>query len=188
MPDRARFVINIALLLLITLLARPASAYVLSSQTNTSNLANSSLPKLSAPSKSREGYFVLSLSASPTQNLIVEYSADESFREIERMYPWFGDFQRMTLTGFGDGNHYFRIRSVADESGNLSPQNSQLNNQPSIEPSIEPSNHVSNVVRVQVDHYALEQAFTLFALGGLLFVILVVIILYQHRRRSRTHE
>lgn len=183
MPDRARFVINIVVLLLITLLARPASAYVFSSQTNLSNLANSSLPKLSAPSKSREGYFVLSLSASPTQNLIVEYSTDESFREIERTYPWFGDFQRMTLTGFGDGNHYFRIRAVADESGDLSPQNSQLNNQP----SIEPSNHVSNVVRVQVDHYAFEQALTLFALGGLLFVILVVIILYQHRR-SRTHE
>lgn len=187
MPDRARFVINIALLLLITLLARPASAYVLSSQTTPSNLANGKLPELSAPASSREGYFVLSLSESPSQRLIVEYSTDEEFREIDRTYPWFGDFQRMTLTGFGDGNHYFRIRSVADESGDLSPQNSQLNNQPSIEPSFEPSNHVSNVVRVQVDHYALEQALTLFALGGLLFAILVVIILHQHRR-SQTHE
>lgn len=179
MPDRARFVINIALLLFITLLARPASAYVLSSQTNPSNLANSSLPELSAPESSREGYFVLSLSESPSQGFIVEYSTDEDFREIERTYPWFGDFQRMTLTGFDDGNHYFRIRAVADESGGLGPKNSQ--------PSIQSSNQVSNVVRVQVDHYALEQALTLFALGGLLFAILVVIILHKHRR-SRAHE
>lgn len=183
MPDRARFVINIALLLLITLLARPASAYVLSSQTNPSNLANSSLPELSAPESSREGYFVLSLPESPSQGFIVEYSTDEDFREIERTYPWFGDFQRMTLTGFDDGNHYFRIRALADESGGLSLKNSQ----PSIQSSIQSSNQVSNVVRVQVDHYALEQALTLFALGGLLFAILVVIILHQHRR-SRAHE
>ncbi|RUO60914.1 hypothetical protein [Pseudidiomarina marina] len=171
MPDRARFVINIALLLLITLLARPASAYVLSWQTESSNQSNSELPELSAPANSREGYFVLSLSKSPTQDLIVEYSTDEEFREINRTYAWFGDFQDMTLTGFSDGTHYFRLKVSSSEPAENTHQETQL----------------SNVVQVQVDHYALEQALTLFSLGGVLFAILVVIILYQHQR-SRAHE
>lgn len=168
MPDRARFVINIALLLLITLLARPASAYVLSPQ---AHQANTALPQLSAPSSSREGYFVLRLSAVPKQKLIVEYSTDESFQKVERRYPWFGDFQSMTLTGFGDGVHYFRITPRVNETTEVSEQYSQL----------------SNVVRVQVDHYSLTQALILFGFGGVMFIVLVVIILQQHRR-SQVHD
>lgn len=168
MPDRARFVIYIALLLLITLLARPASAYALSPQAVQTNTA---LPQLSAPAYSREGYFVLHLSAAPTQNLTVEYATDESFQKVERRYPWFGDFQSMTLTGFGDGNHYFRLTTGGNETAVGSEQHTQL----------------SNVVRVQVDHYSLTQALILFGFGGVLFVILVVIILQQHRR-SQSHD
>jgi len=167
-PDRARFVIHIALLLLITLLARPASAYVLSPNVVQSNTA---VPQLSAPAQSREGYFVLRLSEAPTQNLMVEYSTDESFQKVERRYPWFGDFQSMTLTGFGDGNHYFRLITGSNETAAGSEQHTQL----------------SNVVLVQVDHYSLTHALILFGFGGVLFVILVVIILQQHRR-SQEHD
>lgn len=160
MPNRARFVIHISLLLLITLFARPASAF--SPSTAEPPYA------LSAPELSREGYFVLSAQAQPsaaTQLLWVDYATSAQFSHISRSYPWLGqgvqDFQQITLTGFTSGDHYFRLRNAAGDV-------------------------LSNVVHVRVDHYPLWQALGLFFAGLTVFIVLVVLIIANHRTASRT--
>lgn len=155
MLNRARFISHIALLLFITLCARPTSAYLQST-------AEQPL-SLSAPSLSREGYFILQLTSPPEQPLWVDYTTDASWREIERTYVWFGDFTQMTLSGFADGVHYFRVR---DESGNV----------------------LSNVVQVHVDHYPLWQALSLFFAGLTIFVALVIVIVRSHRQTRTMQE
>ncbi|WP_417658913.1 hypothetical protein [Pseudidiomarina sp.] len=154
MPNLIRFAVYIALFLLITLNARPASAYVLSAQDE--------LPALSAPSQSREGYFVLTLSEAPSQALWVEYSTDPEFTKVIRTYPWFGDFDRMTLSGFSNGEHFFRLR------GEAHPQTNQT--------------QLSNVVKVRVDHYPLWQAIGLFLVGLVVFLALAGLIWTNHQR------
>ena len=151
MLGRARFISYITLLLLITLLARPTSAY-----------AKPETFELSAPSQSREGYFVLSLSRSPQQPLWLDYSAQADFSKITRSYPWFGDFTQITLSGFANGEHYFRVR----------------NQQHAV---------VSNVISVKVDHYPLWQALSLFVAGLLLFILIAGVIVFYHQR-SRADE
>ncbi|WP_417664987.1 hypothetical protein [Pseudidiomarina sp.] len=154
MPNLIRFAVYIALFLLITLNARPASAYVLSAQ--------GELPVLSAPSESREGYFVLKLSDAPRQALWVEYSTDPKFTKVVRTYPWFGDFDRMTLSGFSNGEHFFRLRSDSHPQAN--------------------STQLSNVVKVRVDHYPLWQAIGLFSVGLVVFIFLAGLIWTNHQR------
>lgn len=159
MPNLTRFAVYIALFLFITLNARPASAYVLSAQGD--------LPTLSAPSQSREGYFVLTLSESPSQALWVEYSTDPEFTQVLRTYPWFGDFDRLTLSGFSNGEHFFRLR------GDSQPQANQT--------------QLSNVVKVRVDHYPLWQAIGLFLVGLIVFLVLAGLI-WRNHQRSRNDD
>ncbi|WP_417664660.1 hypothetical protein [Pseudidiomarina donghaiensis] len=159
MPNRARFVIHISLLLLITLFARPA--FALSPST-------AELPyALSAPELSREGYFVLTAqvqSSTAEQSLWVDYAGSAQFAHVSRSYPWLGqgvaDFQQITLTGFTSGDHYFRLRNAAGDV-------------------------LSNVVHVRVDHYPLWQALGLFFAGLTVFMVLVVLIIANHRAASR---
>ena len=159
MPNRARFVIHISLLLLITLFARPA--FALSPST-------AELPyALSAPELSREGYFVLTAqvqSSAAEQSLWVDYAGSAQFAHVSRSYPWLGrgvaDFQQITLTGFTSGDHYFRLRNAAGDV-------------------------LSNVVHVRVDHYPLWQALGLFFAGLTVFMVLVVLIIANHRAASR---
>jgi len=158
-PNRARFVIHISLLLLITLFARPA--FALSPST-------AELPyALSAPELSREGYFVLTAqvqSSAAEQSLWVDYAGSAQFAHVSRSYPWLGqgvaDFQQITLTGFTSGDHYFRLRNAAGDV-------------------------LSNVVHVRVDHYPLWQALGSFFAGLTVFMVLVVLIIANHRAASR---
>lgn|GEM_PF-383037 len=160
MPNRARFVIHISLLLLITLFARPSSAL----SPSTAEYPYS----LHAPEVSREGYFVLNAQAQPSisvQSLWVDHATSAEFSHITRSYPWLGrgvaDFQQITLTGFTSGDHYFRLRNAAGDV-------------------------LSNVVHVRVDHYPLWQALGLFFAGLTVFILLVVLIIANHRTASRT--
>lgn len=154
MPHRAWTVSYITLLLFITLIARPTSAYPSS--------APQAFPELSAPSQSREGYFVLSLSQQPSEPLWLEYSTQANFSQVSRTYPWFGDFERMTLSGFADGEHYFRVRNKSAAA-------------------------ISNVVQVRVDHYPLWQALSLFFIGLVMFLLLAVLI-WRNHQRSRDYD
>ena len=155
MPNRARFVIHISLLLLITLFARPTSAYL--------QPAAEPPVTLSAIEVSREGYFVLQLTPRPEQALWIDYTSDAEWTEVQRTYAWFGDFEQMTLSGFANGVHYFRVR---DASNNV----------------------LSNVVQVQVDHYPLWQALSLFFGGLVVFVVLVVLVIRNHRQSQQAKE
>lgn len=159
MPNRARFVIHISLLLLITLFARPS--FALAPSTADYPYA------LSAPEVSREGYFILSAQAqtsAPVQSLWVEYATAADFATVSRSYPWMGqgvvDFQQITLTGFKSGDHFFRLRNAAGDV-------------------------LSNVVHVRVDHYPLWQALGLFVAGFVVFAALVGLILINHLRLSK---
>ncbi|MGQ4275636.1 hypothetical protein ACQ5ES_01085 [Pseudidiomarina sp. E22-M8] len=146
MPKRYGFISQIALLFFITLLARPASA-----QDTATHFT------LSAQETSREGYFVLALDQAPRAGMIVQQSSRRDFSEINTEFAWFGDFEKMTLTGFSDGDYYFRLKPSAELS--------------------------SNVVVVSVRHYSSWQAYSLFFTGLVLFIVLVVTIITLHRRR-----
>ncbi|MFC0445132.1 hypothetical protein ACFOD1_09135 [Pseudidiomarina halophila] len=145
MPKRYGFISQIALLFLITLLARPAGAQ--DSKTHFT---------LSAQETSREGYFVVELDQVPQPGMIVQQSTVRDFSEISTEFAWFGDFEKMTLTGFSDGDYYFRLKPSAEIS--------------------------SNVISVKVKHYPRWQAYSLFFTGLALFTLLVVMIVTLHRR------
>ncbi|CAB0150276.1 hypothetical protein PSI9734_00830 [Pseudidiomarina piscicola] len=148
MPNRYGFITHIALLFLITLLARPVSA-----QDTTTHFT------LTAPESSREGYFVVSLDQAPQPGMVLQQSSNPNFSVITAEFVWFGDFEKMTLTGFSNGDYYFRIAPSAEVA--------------------------SNSVAVKVRHYPAWQAYTLFFIGLALFSLLVVTIIVLHRTRSR---
>lgn len=145
MPNRYGFISQIALLFFITLLARPAAA-----QDTKTHFT------LSAQETSREGYFVVALDQAPNAGMIVQQSSLEDFSEISTEFAWFGDFEKMTLTGFSDGDYYFRLKPSAEIS--------------------------SNVIAVRVNHYPGWQAYSLFFIGLALFTVLVIMIITLHRR------
>lgn len=145
MPKNYGFGIHIALLFLITLLARPAAAQSVTDY------------KLSlSTEQSREGYFVVALDQQPQTKLILQQSSEPNFSTIDAEFAWFGDFSQMTLTGFGNGEYFFRLK---------------------------PTDHVtSNLVHIEVQHYPAWQAYGLFFTGLILFSLLVITLVTLHLR------
>jgi hypothetical protein len=108
---------------------------------------------------SSEGYFVLSwqIDGSEGQALLQE-SGSADFPQFKEMaIPATGS---MTLTGYTDGDYYFR----AGTPGNWSTS-----------------------VLVTVQHHALSRALAFFSLGLLLFVVLVVVILRGRKLQEVQH-
>jgi len=102
---------------------------------------------------SPEGYFVLSWQSDAGRPLTLEQSQTETFNDIKTyILPAEGS---ITLTGFVDGNYFFRISSDVE---------------------------ISNTVEVLVSHHALSRAFSFFFLGLLLFFILLTAIFIGHSR------
>lgn len=156
MPEPIRLVTYTALVLLLTLAARPSLAYSVAYPTAQSGeqLKPPSEYVLGGPDTTvREGYFILSLDNPPTGDLTIQQSADADFSAITTEFNWFGDFSATTLSGFADGTYYFRVNTAAGSS---------------------------NVIKVEVLHYPLWQAFSLFFAGLLLFLILVLLIVRMH--------
>lgn len=157
MPKLDGFSIHIALLFLITLLARPAAAQ---STPDTEQAQTTTEYQLFlSTERSREGYFVVSLDQPPQAQLTLQQSSDKNFNKIDAEFVWFGDFTDMTLTGFSDGDYFFRLEPTAGAT--------------------------SNVVQLQVQHYPSWQAYGLFFTGLVLFSILVVTLIGLHMRTRR---
>lgn len=114
--------------------------------------------ELSGPSATvREGYFTLSVETArddSTASLVVERSNTENFSSVTHQYPFLGSSTSMTLSGFADGEYWFRV-SASESAGTPS----------------------SPAIRVQVQHYPLWQALSLFAIGAALFLVVLVYIL-----------
>ncbi len=155
MQNRARLVIYISLLFFLTPLARSFSAQSLS----TPQYHHNQFPQLLVAELSREGYFVVNTDQPPQQPLWLQQSQFADFREISAEYEWFADFQSMTLSGFADGHYYLRLRN----------ENQQF----------------SSSVMIEVRHYPLWQALSLFGLGLSLFMVLVYLVLTLHVRRNK---
>lgn len=155
MPKLDGLSIHIALLFLITLLARPAAAQ---STPDTAQATTEYQLSLSTE-RSREGYFVVSLDQAPQAQLTLQQSSGKNFATIDAEFVWFGDFTEMTLTGFSDGDYFFRLKPTAEVT--------------------------SNVVQLQVQHYPSWQAYGLFFTGLVLFSILVVTLIGLHLRTRR---
>ncbi|RUO70119.1 hypothetical protein [Pseudidiomarina salinarum] len=156
MPDPIRLVTYTALFLFLTLTARPSLAYspAYSPAQSEAQIKPPDEYILGGPDTTvREGYFILSLDNPPTSDLTIQQSADADFSSITTEFNWFGDFSATTLSGFADGTYYFRVNTAAG---------------------------TSNVIEVEVLHYPLWQAFSLFFAGLLLFLIVVLLIVRMH--------
>lgn len=157
MPKLDGFCIHIALLFLITLLARPAAAQQAPNADTAQQPIDYELTV--STERSREGYFVVAIDQAPQGQLLVQQSRQEDFSSIEAEFAWFGDFTEMTLTGFSDGVYYFRLKPSAQVA--------------------------SNVAQITVEHYPSWQAYSLFFIGLVLFTLLVVCIITLHLRTRR---
>ncbi|WP_258240539.1 hypothetical protein [Pseudidiomarina homiensis] len=157
MPKLDGLSIHIALLLLITLLARPAAAQQASTAAETQ--PNTDYQLTLSTERSREGYFVVAIDQTPQTKMVLQQSASADFSAIAAEFDWFGDFTEMTLTGFSDGEYYFRLKPVAGVS--------------------------SNVVQLRVEHYSQWQAYSLFFIGLFLFSVLVITLITLHLRTRR---
>src|SRR5690606_37272979 len=114
-------------------------AYGIHSSTTFEIQSPSSDIKLIGPSThSREGYFNLTISASEngSQRFVVERSGDETFASVIE-YPLLGDARTITLSGFADGDYFFRAQV---RNGDAAKQN------------------YSNAIKVTVQHYPIWQA------------------------------
>lgn len=154
MPKLDGLSIHIALLFIITLLARPTAAQTPSAEAQDPETHHYQLTL--STERSREGYFVVAIDQAPQAAMVLQQSNSEDFAEITGQFAWFGDFTEMTLTGFEDGAYFFRLKPQAGIS--------------------------SNVVQLQVEHYPSWQAYSLFFTGLTLFSLLVLSIIILHRR------
>lgn len=118
----------------------------------------------------KEGYFNVSVSAKSElkkfDELVIEVATNESFTENQKQFPALGDFSSISLTGFSDGNYYLRAKAKT------------------------PGNQVidSNVIQVTVKHYPLWQALTLFFIGLIMFVAVVISLLLLHRKWTQARH
>ena len=104
---------------------------------------------------SAEGYFVLSWQVAVAgQNIQLQQSQSADFDSL-RYWPVTQQGQ-LTVTGLADGDYFYRL--VSD------------------------SNAVIGPVKVTVQHHSLAQAGQFFALGFLLFAVLIVTIVIGGRR------
>ncbi|OIN01923.1 hypothetical protein BFR57_07675 [Idiomarina sp. MD25a] len=118
---------------------------------------------LSGPTEEvRAGYFVVELQqVSPAlRPLTLQVSHTKSFSSVLQTVPVMGDFNQVTLTGFESGHYY--IRAVHQQ---------RVVSQTAIE--------------VTVEHYPIWQAVTLFALGALLFLLLLLTLIMGHKKAVR---
>jgi hypothetical protein len=99
---------------------------------------------------STEGYFVLAWSSDPASHEPLELQEADSADFARPTALEIAPTGSITLTGYADGRYFFR----AGRAGNW-----------------------SDTLQVEVRHHALSRAFAFFALGLLLFAILVTVIL-----------
>lgn len=154
MPKLDGFSIHIALLFLITLLARPAAAQPASFAAPEQQATKFELSL--STDRSREGYFVVSIDQAPQAQMVLQQSSEADFATVDAEFVWFGDFTEMTLTGFSDGDYYFRLKPTLGVS--------------------------SNTVALEVEHYPSWQAYSLFFTGLALFILLLFSIVTLHLR------
>lgn len=116
-----------------------------------------------------EGYFTLYLTGtSPEQNfqqLEIEQSTDQNFTQVEGRFPFLGSFQQISLSGFSNGDYWFRARGERS--------NGEV--------------FTTAPVAVTVKHYPLWQALTLFSIGAVMFLIVAGYILLAARRGGSQH-
>lgn len=126
---------------------------------------------LTGPQHSREGYFQLQVSNLPTgQRFIIEQSANEQFSHIDATYSPVGSFQQLSLSGFDNGSYFFRARILQNE----------------VSQPIDSAAIYSNTHQISIQHYSLWQALGLFALGAVLFIILITVLLRLHWQSRRS--
>lgn len=107
-----------------------------------------------------EGYFNLEVThAQNPHDILIEQGSDATFSSVSAEFRPMGSFEQISLSGFDDGTYYFRARE---------------------------GDRVSNVVEVTVRHYPLWQAFSLFGLGAVIFILLVKTIIRYHLRSDST--
>ena len=130
-------------------------AWLMLLATNTPAWATENLNLSASTELSNEGYFVLDWQTGQDPlDLTLQQSSDESFSNIiERDIS--GE-SAITITGLSDGVYYFRILDSGDSA--------------------------SNTVTVSVVHHSLLRAGGFFALGLILFSLLIVTILIGNRR------
>lgn len=114
---------------------------------------------LSGPDQVREGYFQLRVEGlSEGESFQLEQSNDQQFSSVVAVYQPVGAFRQLSLSGFDNGLYYFR--AVSD------------------------SGQQSQVHQLEVEHYPLWQALSLFVIGAFLFASFVVTLLVLHSRRN----
>lgn len=101
---------------------------------------------------SREGYFVLSWSLGDSQAYEVQHADNRSFIGA-KTYPVPAN-SSMTLSGFADGNYYFRAGG---------------------------EDTWTETVQVTVEHHSLARALGIFCCGFILFILLIVVIFRGNR-------
>ncbi|RUO25967.1 hypothetical protein CWE09_04365 [Aliidiomarina minuta] len=116
--------------------------------------------QLSGPSGAvAEGYFRLTLQGLPdSERFTIEMAEDDQFSAIIAEYQPMGMFRELSLSGFDNGIYYFRAQS---------------------------GDQTSNTVSVEVRHYPLWQALSLFVVGAILFFLLIMTIIKYHRLEKR---
>ncbi|MAD52728.1 MULTISPECIES: hypothetical protein [unclassified Idiomarina] len=118
---------------------------------------------LSGPTEEvRAGYFVVELQQiSPAlRPLSLQVSDTNSFTNVLQTVPIMGDFNQVTLTGFESGDYYIR--------------------------AVHQQRVVSQAaIKVTVEHYPIWQALTLFVLGALLFLLLLLTLIMGHKKAVR---
>ena len=103
------------------------------------------------------GYFQLSWhdsNANPSYQL--QQANDPAFSDFKTLYQ--GTDTASVLSGLANGVYYYR---VLDQHGKA-----------------------SNVIKVEVSHHSLNKAFAFFALGAVMFVILLVVLVSANRTKD----
>jgi len=95
----------------------------------------------------------------------LQESQEADFAESLRRY--LGEDRASFVSGLPDGRYYYRVRQREGEDGEWGPW--------------------SSLVAVDVEHYALWKAWTLFGVGGAL-VLTIITFLFTADRRIRSEE
>lgn len=117
----------------------------------------------------KEGYFTLNLTGIANdksyQQLEIEQSTDENFTQVESRFPFLGNFTQISLSGFNNGDYWFRARGQSGDG----------------------TEFTTAPIAVTVQHYPLWQALTLFSIGAVMFLIVAGYILLAARKGGRRH-
>ncbi|MEX1220577.1 MAG: hypothetical protein WEA82_00520 [Idiomarina sp.] len=99
------------------------------------------------------------------QQLEIEQSTDEAFTQVQSRFPFLGTFRQISLSGFNDGNYWFRARGLSNDG----------------------TEFTTAPIAVTVQHYPLWQALTLFGVGAVMFLFVAGYILLAARCGGRQH-